>query len=391
MVAKLIKARELKRMRELEGVDGARRILTEALEDKALTIDNFSIRDLFVSLHENGEELLNSIMPNKSGGRTLFEAQNAVDTSAFSSITGQIIFNKIRDAYQDPVFLWPDLCETMQTEFLNGERIPGIGRIGDLAQPVGEGMIYPTVGLNEEYTDTVPTVKRGMVVPVTREIIIADRTGILARVAGEVGYWMGVNKEKRIIDLAVGNTNNYNRNGTATNTYLTAGAYINSQTGNALDGQANEWRAFEKSDLLFDAITDPNTGEPIIVMADTIIVPSALMRTAARILSATEVVTVDNRQNGATIRTASPNPYKGRSLKVLSSPYVKLRSGSSTLWWYGNPKKAFLYPEVWGIETTQAASNNEVEFMQDIWARYKVSERGAAQVLEPRAMIQNNQ
>jgi hypothetical protein len=102
-------------------------------------------------------------------------------------------------------------------------------------------------------------------------------------------------------------------------------------------------------------------------------------------------VTVDNRANASTIRTESASPYAGKGIKVLSSPYVKARSSSATKWWYGVPKRAFLYIQVWDIETLQAASNNELEFSQDIWMRYKVSERGVAAVQEPRFMVQNEQ
>ena len=65
------------------------------------------------------------------GQRALQEAAQAVSTGDFSNITGQIIYNKVRDSYIDPDLLWPQLCTTQSTEFLNGERIPGVGRIGD--------------------------------------------------------------------------------------------------------------------------------------------------------------------------------------------------------------------------------------------------------------------
>jgi hypothetical protein len=387
---KMIRLQELKRMVRCLRADGAAANLRESLEKGELRPENFSVKDLFIALHESGEELVHLIGSQRSGGQNLMEAAQGVDTGAFTGIIGQIVFNKIKEAYADPEFLWPDLCETMTTQFLDGERIPGIGRIGDKAEIVDEGASYPLVGLNEEFIDTPPTRKRGFIVPVTREIIVADRTGILLKAAGETGRWCGLNKEKRVLDVVTGVVNNYKRNLTATNTYLTSGAYINTQTGNALDTSGNEWRALEKADLLFDAITDPNTGEPIIVAPDALIVPTALKRTAERILNATGIVTVDNRANAGTIRTESPSPYSGKGIKVLSSPYVKARSGSATKWFYGVPKRAFLYVQVWDIETLQAASNSELEFTQDIWMRYKVSERGVAAVQEPRFMTSND-
>jgi len=389
-MSKAISLRELKRHVSYEGSQKAAQHLVRGLDQGFFKPDDFSVKELFEALHDDGGELLRNIGRGKSGGMNLLEAANAVDTSAFTGIIGQIVFNRVKEAYSDPEFLWPQLCETMTSTFAAGERIPGIGRIGDKAEIVNEGEAYPTVGLNEEFIDTPPTRKRGMIVPVSREIIIEDRTGMLLKAAGETGHWLGLNKEKRVIDVAIGAVNNYKRNLTATNTYLTSGAYINSQTGNALDGSGNEWRALEKADLLFDAILDPNTGEPIIISPDVLLVPTALKRTAERIINATGIQTVDMRVNAATIRTESGNPYGGKGLKVLSSPYIKVRSTSATRWWYGVPKKAFLYISIWDIETLQAASNSEQEFTMDIWLRYKCSEKGVAAVQEPRFMTQND-
>jgi len=381
---------ELKRRVRAQGAPAVAQNLSDALRQKYLQPEDFSVRDLFESLHEDGTELLRDIGKGKSGQRSLLEAAQAVDTGAFTGIIGQIVFTKVKEAYTDAEFLWPQLCETMNSQFIDGERLPGIGRIGDKAEIVSEGDSYPNVGLNEEFIDTPPTRKRGAIIGLTREIVIADRTTMLLKSAAELGHWCGLNKEKRVIDVVIGTANNYKRNLTATNTYLTSGAYINSQTGNALDGSGNEWRALEKADLLFDAILDPNTAEPIIVSPDTLIVPTALKRTAERIINATGIQTVDMRVNAATIRTESGNPYGGKGLKVLSSPYIKIRSGSATRWWYGVPRKAFLYIQIWDIETLQAASNSEQEFTADIWMRYKVSERGVAAVQEPRFMTQND-
>lgn len=398
---KLMNKRELKRLVEAAAKDqgsyssGALAVcqdLTEALEQKHLKPDNFSIRDLAECLIEDGREWLDWIdHRKKGGGATLLEAGGAVDTSAFANITGQIVYNRVKDAYEDPAFLWPELCETVPTTFLDGEKIPGIGRLGDKAEIVDEGQPFPSIGLNEEWVQTAATRKRGFMVPVTREIIVADRTMLLLKRADEGGFWMGLNKEKRVLDVTLGVTNNYNRNGVSSNTFLTSGAYINDQTSNAMDSSGNEWRALEKAELLFDAITDPNTGEPIIVSPDTIIVPTALKHTANRILTATGVEHVDMRGNAVTIRTQSPSPYAGRVFKILSSPQVKARTGSATKWFFGAPKKAVAYMSVWEIETLQAPSNSEAEFTQDIMQRFRVSERGVAQMLEPRNLCRNDQ
>jgi hypothetical protein len=348
---------------------------------------------MFVAFVPGGRELLYECAFSKGRGNqvALREAAQAVSTGDFSNITGQILYNKVREKYEDPSLLWPQLCTTTMTEFLNGERIPGIGRIGDKAEKVEEGALYPMVGLNEEWTDTKPTVKHGFIVPITREAIIADRTSMVLKLTGEGALWAGVLKEKEVQNTANGTVSSYNRNGVSTNTYLTSGAYINDQTGNALDGQANEWRAIEKADLLFDAMTDPNTGEPIGIPASPqLLVPSALLKTAERIVHATNVQTVDMRAQATTIRTEGGNPLGTRRPQILSNQYVKAQSGSSTQWLYGDFKAAILYMSIWEIEALQAANNSEPEFMQDIWARHKVSYRGVSQMYEPRKLTRNN-
>lgn len=393
-MATKINRKELVRLFESEGATKGSQVLQEGLAAKELKLDDLSIRDLFeaavVDDHGKpcGRDILYEMDPRRGAltvrALTIQEARGAVDTSAFNNITGQFVYNKIKESYDDPEFIGDELCTTQDTFLIDGEKIPGAGNLGDVAQVVAEREEYPYVGLNEEWTMTPPTDKRGFIVPVTREIIMLDKTGLVVAAAQKTGRAMGLNKEKRVLDVVFGVVNTYNRNGTATNTYLTSGAYIN-QTSNTL----SDWTSIQTAELLFDAITDPNTGEPITGSIDTIIVPTALRRTANRILMASEIAHVDNQVAASTIRTWSRNPYSGETYRVISSPYVKQRTTSASTWFAGRPKRAFLYMQNWGIETLQAAQNSEADFLQDIVSRYKVSERGAAHSYEPRYMTKN--
>jgi len=191
--------------------------------------------------------------------------------------------------------------------------------------------------------------------------------------------------------LATGQRNNYNRNGVSLNTFLTAGAYINDQTGNALDGQANEWRALEKADLLFDAMVNPDTGEPIGVPSKPqLLVPSSLLRTTERIVGATSVSTVDMRAQATTIRTEGQNPLGTRRPTILSNQYTKARSGSTSKWFYGSFTEAIYWMQMWDIETLDAADNNEVSFTRDIWSRKRFGYRGVGMMMEPRYITRND-
>ena len=98
--------------------------------------------------------------------------------------------------------------------------------------------------------------------------------------AAEVGEVLGLNKEKRLIDLAIGVTNNYKWKGTAYNTFYTSaggGPWINELAGNELV----DWTDVDAAEQLFADVLDPNTGEPVLVQPNTLLVMPAY-RHAAR-------------------------------------------------------------------------------------------------------------
>ena len=145
-----------------------------------------------------------------------------MDVTAFSNITGQMVQSKILEAYTQEAFVLSKLVDTIPTR-LDGERIPGIGRISDEVAEVRPGMPYPSLGFAEDYIETPQTTKRGFIVPVTKEAIFFDRTHLILQRAAEVGEVLGLNKEKRLLDLLIGATNNYKWKGANYNTYSNAG------------------------------------------------------------------------------------------------------------------------------------------------------------------------
>ena len=90
----------------------------------------------------------------------------------------------------------------------------------------------------------------------------------------------------------------------------------------------------------------------------------------------------------STTQTISSNPVAGIS-EILTSAYVKNRTSSASTWFMGDFTKAFAYMENWPITSVQAPTNSEAEFTKDIVMRWKVSERGVPEVIEPRAVVKN--
>jgi hypothetical protein len=127
-----------------------------------------------------------------------------VDTSAFQNVIGQLAVTRTKEGYNFPEFLWPELCETQGTTLPRRRAHPRHRRIGDKAELVDEGEEFPEVGLNEEWIDTAPHEEARLHRPrdARDHRRRPHRPAAPARRPG--GFWLGVNKEKRVIDVATG-------------------------------------------------------------------------------------------------------------------------------------------------------------------------------------------
>ncbi len=357
------------------------------LEKGEWKADDFQIREVFEHFVPGGSELAKSFNPRRDSGFRLMEANSAVDTSAFSNITGQIVYSAMMEKFRMEELVFSRMVQTVPTQF-NGEKIAGIGGIGDRAEIVAEGATYPTVGLNEDYIETPQTTKRGFIIPITKEAIFFDRTNNILEEARKLGEYLAINKEKRIIDSVIdenSTAHRYKWKGTAYASYQASTPWANLQSSNALA----DWTDVDTAEQLMAAITDPNTGEPVVVTPKHLIVTRDLLYTARRIVNATEIrtATPGYATSANPSETAWANPISGYT--VISSLLLKARMATDTSWFIGDLNKAVRYMENWPLTVVSAPSNSEAEFTQDVVVRFKASERGAAAVFEPRAMVKN--
>jgi len=377
--------RELKRRYELDGPQRTVHHLRESLARRELAPEDFSLRELAEATL--GGQRLRALDP-RGGDTSLLEAGDGVDLTAFSHITGQVVYAKILEAYQREAFVLSRLVETIPTR-LDGERLPGIGRLGDEAVEVRPGMPYPSAGLSEDYIETPSTTKRGLIVPVTREAVFFDRTYLVLQRAAEVGEALGLNKEKRLVDLAIGATNAYRWKGTAYDTYYAAGPaapWTNQLAGNPLA----DWASVDAAEQLLAEMLDPSTGEPVLLSANTVLVMPAAYHAAQRVFGATEI---HYAAAGSPTTTTAPNPLRGYQVVQSRLAYRRVvesgvAAADARKWWFlGDFGRALAYMENWPITVTQAPANSEAAFSQDLVLRFKASERGAAAVLNPRLLV----
>ncbi len=259
------------------------------------------------------------------------------------------------------------------------------------------------VGFSEEYVETPATVKRQLGIGITKEAIFFDRTGLVLDRASYVGTLLGLRKEKNLLGVMIGAVNTFKekRQGDSAavslKTYYAAddnGRWVNHLDGNPLA----DWTNINAAEQLFSQITDPNTGEPIILPGTRLIfAPQIQFLALNQIMLGNQIwkltqggLAPSTGQTG--VVTVGPNPLGNLGITMATSrqlyKQLQVQMGldagtAGGYWFYGDPA-AFAYMENWPITVVQAPTNSEAEFSQDIVVRFKASERGMAAVMEPR-------
>jgi hypothetical protein len=339
----------------------------------------WSIRQLAEQFIPDGREAVNMLRPTGSGGFQLKESAEVIDTSLFANIIGPVMYTSTLNGFNMPGLVGDQLVETIQTAF-SGERIPGVGRIGDDVDIVNEGSPYPNAVLGEEYVDTPETIKRGLILNVTREAIYFDRTGVLLAECARVGERVAVNREKRILDVVTGISTVYRRNGAAAQATYAA--------DNTVSNTLADWTSLDAVAQKFNVMTDPITGEPISIDVVAMLVPKALAVLANRIINSSMTRQGSSTGNNQTYVQGN-SLYSTGAPQVITGQYVRQRTGSDATWFAGDPKKSFVYMQNWPLTVSQSDDSSEVGFTRDIVLRFKTSERGAAGVRERLYMVKN--
>jgi hypothetical protein len=372
-----INTRELRKRIELDGAQCTVKHLTEALKQGDLKPDDFSIRDLAESFTPGGlahfEQMAAESMPLTESGA--IESVNMI---------GTIIDTKIKEAYNQEVFAASKLVRTIPTR-LKEEKIHSLGAIPPNVLEVADGGLYETANIDANYIETPSTAKHGLIIPLTKEAIFFDQTHHLLDRAAEVGEYLALEKERRILKMILGLTNTYKQNGTLTNTYYTGTSshpWKNLLSGNEL----TDWESIEKAEDLLGAMVDPITGHPILIHPNAVLVMPPKRHLAHRLFNA-----------------ASVSYEEGSMTSVLRNPFAKYRLVSSRLalqllqaqnpanaekqWFIGDFRRAFAYMENWPITVTQSRPGSESDFTNDIVVRFKASERGTPAVIDPRYVV----
>lgn len=317
--------------------------------------------------------------------------EDAVDSTTFSNINGQIVYTRMWRAFTEADGgIFPLLFSVTPTRF-SGEKIPGIGNLKESEFTVGEGMEIPLAGYSEQYITTPDTVKYGMRVAVTKETVFFDRTGMVLGTAAKVGNRLAMGRLKRCLRVLYGITNPFDWNGTSYDTYRTGTPSATVWANTAGSSALTDYTDIDEAIQLLSKNVDPDTLERVEFPGNyTLIIPPALRMKAKMILNATEIQDGDTTAAGAVTR--APNPIQGDVTRVVSSTVMQklgddeggyTAAQADAVWFIGHPLEAFSYMENWPLNVRRAPPGNLDEHKRDIIADFAATERGVCAVIAP--------
>src|ERR1043165_8121176 len=305
--------------REGAGVTAAVDTISKLFKEGKIKTTDLNLLDIAeATLGHEALSALRKASPDSSMIHVLREAVDPVNLSAFTHITDLLITQGVVEAYNAPEYIGHTLV-TEETSRRDNTREAGIADIDDDAIVVPEGEKLPDSRFGEDWIDIPKSEKRGLKIGVTREAVFFDETGRILELARAIGERLATNKEKRILRVVLGITNNYNRKGVARNTYVATGSgdpRVNMLASNPLV----DWNDIDEALQLFVGMTDDRTpAEPIQVTPTHIIHSAYKTWNVNRILTATEVRTATNT---AATTTIGANPAQKQALIPVTSPWI---------------------------------------------------------------------
>lgn len=362
--------------------------------------EDFSIRALWEGLVGPVEETLGYAM----GGRAGFievptHLEEAVSSSAFPSAVGQLISTRVIDGYEGFDGIGDELVETMPSRLRN-ERVVGFTTLQG-PKEVGELESYEESHFGEKYV-TTQEAKKGRLLSVSEEAVFFDQTGQILRRAQTLGQ-LAAQERERVIVRGVADVNSnervYRPSGTAEQLYSSGNNNLLS-TATPL----NDWTdiqevlTFHAENVTDDREPDDHMGaQPILWTPRVLLTSVKKAGDAARAIAATTV----RGTPGSNEELESTNPLNlivPGGITPLSSPFLDQAASASADdqfddsddWFLGDPRRQFVWKEIWPLQTFRAPAQNDEQFERDVVARFKVRYYGGINALDHRMVVKVN-
>ena len=378
---------------ESHGPAGFYRKVCELLNEKQLSVDDFSYYELADACGVLPRlRSMRGFQPRPGAlGEVLSESNPGVGTNLFQVVTGELLGRKVIEGYEDDAGFIGDQLVTVVPSRLRNSKIAGFRALAGPTE-VAEGHPYEESTFEEKFVTTAES-KQGRILSISEELIAFDQTGEINRRATALGYYLRQERERTIVRAvtdadSVSGTYVYRPSGSGSALYAVDGSHRNyvgagntTSPGFASAVPLVDWtdieevlqyRATEVKDDRIDGVQ-----RPIVAPARQILVPEALRGTARSIAHATEidVATADGEMRMA-------NPIHGL-VDVLSSPFVDEQGGDAVTDWYlGDFRRQFVWTEIWPVQTLLQRAESEAAFERDVVLRVKARYYGGISAVD---------
>jgi hypothetical protein len=383
----------LKTLIESLGAEGFYHKLCSLLNEKQLSVDDFSYRELAEACDVLPQ--LRRMRDWSPDGRPvtalLRESNPGVSTSLFQVVTGELVGRKVVEGYEDSTGFIGDKLVTVMPSRVRNAKIAGFRALSGPSE-VFEGHPYEESTFEEKHVTSAES-KQGRILSINEELLAFDQTGEINRRALALGFYLRQERERTIVravtDADAGDGRYvYRPNGTGQTLYATDGSHRNwvgagntTSTGFATAVPLVDWtdidhvlnyRATQVQDDRIDG--DPR---PIVCPVKQLLVPERLRGTARSVIHSTEITVTSDDQT-----TRFANPVQGL-VEVLSSPFVDEQGGQAVNDWYlGDFRKQFLWTEIWPVQTFLQRADGEAAFDRDVVLRVKVRYYGGVSAVD---------
>jgi hypothetical protein len=383
----------LKALIESLGAEGFYQKLCTLLNEKQLSVDDFSYHELAEACGVLPQlRRLREWSPDGAPVAALLRESNpGVNTSLFQVVTGELIGRKVIEGYEDSSGFIGDRLVTVMPSRVRNTKIAGFRALSGPTE-VPEGHPYEESTFEDKSVTTAES-KQGRILSINEELIAFDQTGEINRRALALGFYLRQERERTIVravtdaEAGAGNyvyrpdgvgevlyaTDGSNRNwvgvGNTTSPDFDAAVALADWTD--LDHVLN-YRAVEVKDDRIDG-----TARPIVAPVKQLLVPERLRGTARSIVHSTEVTVASGDQ-----AMTFANPVQGL-VEVLSSPFVDEQAGQALNDWYlGDFRKQFVWTEIWPVQTFLQRADSEAAFDRDVVLRVKVRYYGGVSAVD---------
>lgn len=266
----------------------------------------------------------------ENGRRPLWQLKEAMSTSDFPELFGDVIQRQLLDRYQEWPITWDRIARRSRVpDFRQVKRFAVDGAEGVLSE-VGEGSEYPAQKVSESH-DTLSVTKYGRRIDLFWETMVNDDLDAFRSLPDRLARGARRTEERKVAEQFVGSS------GPSSDLYKAD--HDGAGNGNQISGNPQlNTSGLQDGFTALSGMTDKD-GEPIVIEAVELVVPPALEITAQNILNAQIIdVTEAGGSSNQTVRAA--NWMAGR-VRLTVNPYIPqiADSNGSTSWFlFANPQ-----------------------------------------------------